>query len=225
MTPLRLLALKGACAGIHLLLEYQLVDIGPRGMAGNSAAVIGRMPLYAAQACGFVPRRGLTTDTFERGQFWFGGQLLRVPHAQPALRELLADVPAPQQLVMLTPAWKGVEGVSASVRDGVFPEVETAETAKTPTPPANGNTGNTPDMGKWYEYILDYMERPEGAGLWKQPAEGVRELARVMSVTETGNEAAEDSYVGIVSKVAKRIRNEARLPSGARLGTDITGGA
>lgn len=68
------------------------------------------------------------------------------------------------------------------------------------------------------------MGRPEGAGLWKQPAQGVRELARAMSVLETGNEANEDNYVSIVSKAAKQIRNSARLPNGARLGADITTG-
>lgn len=61
---------------------------------------------------------------------------------------------------------------------------------------------------KWYEYILDYMSRPEGAGLWKSPAQGVRDLARIMSIEETGNESSEDNYVSIVSKVAKRIRSE-----------------
>ena len=86
-------------------------------------------------------------------------------------------------------------------------------------------TPDTFNAGKWYEYILAYMGRPEGAGLWKQPAQGVRELARAMSVLETGNEANEDNYVSIVSKAAKQIRNSARLPNGDRLGTDITGGA
>jgi hypothetical protein len=52
------------------------------------------------------------------------------------------------------------------------------------------------------------MSRPEGAGLWKSPAQGVRDLARIISIEETGNESSEDNYVSIVSKVAKRIRSE-----------------
>jgi hypothetical protein len=225
-TPLLQLARKAAAAGIHLVLEDQAIVRWPRALSANVAGVaIGRMPLYSAQACGFVPRRGATTETLQPGQFWFGGQLVNVPHMQPALRELLADVPAPRLRVMNTPRWEGAGNVSQSVRGGVFPEVETSETAETPTPQVETNTGNAPDAGKWYDYILSYMGRPEGADLWKQPAKGVRELARAMSVLETGNEANEDNYVSIVSKAAKQIRNSARLPNGDRLGTDITGGA
>jgi len=89
--------------------------------------------------------------------------------------------------------------------------------SKVPIPPSN-------NLGKWYDYILEYMSRPEGAGLWKTPAQGVRDLARVMSVEETGNEASEDAYVGIASKVAKRIRAEATLSGGSPSGLDITHG-
>jgi hypothetical protein len=220
------IAQKARAAGIHLVLEDQAVERWPRALSANVAGTaIGRMPLYAAQACGFVARRGMTTETLQPGQFWYGGQLLRTPHMQPELRTLLASVPAPRRLVMQTPRWEGAAGASQSVSNGVFPEAETRKQPETPTPQAETNTGNAPDAGKWYDYILSYMGRPEGTGLWNQPAQGVRELARAMSVLETGNETSEDNYVSIASKVAKQIRAAARLPNGDRLGTDITGGA
>ena len=78
------------------------------------------------------------------------------------------------------------------------------------------------DNGKWYEFILAYMTTPAGRGLWQTPARGVRELARVMSRHETGNEASEGSYVSIASKMAERIRKEAHLPTGEKLGLDVS---
>lgn len=219
-TPLLQLARKAAAAGISLLIEDQAMKRWPRALSANVAGVaIGRLPLYDAQACGFVARRGMTTETLRPGQFWYAGQLVSVPHVQPELRTLLASVPAPRRLVMQTPRWEGGGNVSSSVRSEVFPEVETAETAPTPTPQANGNTGNT-DPAKWDAFILDYMTtHPE---LWQTPPSGVRELARAMSRHDTGNEVSEDSYVSIASKTTKRYRTEARLPSGDKLGVDTT---
>ena len=95
------------------------------------------------------------------------------------------------------------------------------------------------------------MRTPRGAGLWKEPPSGVRELARAMSLADTGSRSNESGYVGIASKVTRQIRSgyagapppaqidlstdegraafaamaqEARLPNGARLGADITTG-
>lgn len=129
-TNLLQLARKGAAAGIHLVLEDQAVVRWPRALSANVAGVaIGQMPLYSAQACGFVPRRGMTTETLQPGQFWYGGQLLRTPHMQPALRTLLADVPAPRRLVMDEPRW--VEGArsarSVTVAGEGLPEVDATE--------------------------------------------------------------------------------------------------
>jgi hypothetical protein len=107
--------------------------------------------------------------------------------------------------------------VPASVRGGAFagvsPEVGTENTA-------TENAANT-DMGKWYDYILDYMSRPEGAGLWQTPASGVRALARAMSVAELGNESGEANYVGLASRVSKQIREQAHLSTGDKLGVDV----
>lgn len=65
------------------------------------------------------------------------------------------------------------------------------------------------------------MSRSEGRELWQVPPKGVRVLARAMSKMDTGNEANEDGYVGIASKVTKRIREEAHLSNGDKLGVDV----
>ena len=78
-----------------------------------------------------------------------------------------------------------------------------------PPPAAPGNAppvNAAQDASGWYEYILAYMNTPDGAGLWQSPARGVRALARAMSRHATGDEEAEDSYVSIASKVAADIR-------------------
>lgn len=222
--PLTQLARLAGATGIHLVAEDQIVERWPRGMSGNFSPVIGKMPDHAGQACGYHGRGG-GTGAFPSYTFWYEGAMFKTPYMEPDLPAIMANVPPPQALVMLTPAAAipGEESVSESVSQGVFPGVSQGvvpEVAPPPAPP--GNTGNANDPGKWYEYILDYMSRPEGAGLWKSPAVGVRDLARIMSRMETGSNAAEDNYVSIVSKVAKQIRSEATLPGGDKLGTDTT---
>ena len=227
--PLTQLARLAGSTGIHLVAEDQVVKGWPRELAGNLVPVIGRMPAYAGQACGYQGRGG-GTDTFPSYTFWYEGTMFSTPHMEPALPAIMALVSEPKALVMRTPAAvipddEGEGSVSEDVSQGVFPGVSQSvapEVAPPLTP--TGNTGNTNDLGKWYDYILEYMSHPEGAGLWKTPAQGVRDLARVMSVEETGNEASEDAYVGIVSRVAKRIRTEATLPGGDRLDVDVTHG-
>ena len=55
------------------------------------------------------------------------------------------------------------------------------------------------------------MRTPRGAGLWREPPSGVRELARAMSLADTGSRSNEASYVGIASKVAERFRRDPAL--------------
>lgn len=221
-TPLLQLARKAAATGIHLLLEDQVVDKWPRGMAGNTAPVIGRMPLYAAQACGFVPRRGLTTDTFERGQFWFGGRLLRVPHVQPALRELLADVPAPQQLVMLTPAWKGrEEGSRSTVPDDAGGGVLGRSTPENAGMERNTGTPQEDAPGRWDDVVAAWFAAHPQA--LTGPALGISDLARAMCRdNEGGSEANYEAYKGRAHPLFHAFRASIRLPNGDRFGTDTT---
>ena len=222
--PLTQLARLAGSAGIHLVAEDQAVEQWPRPLIANMSPVIGKMPDHAGQACGYHGRGG-GTGAFQSYTFWYEGVMLSTPHMEPALPSIMTQIRPPQALVMLTPAAEipGEDGVSQSVPAGVFSGVSQGVSPEVaPPPPPAGNTGNN-DPNKWDEFILEYMAKhPE---LWQTPPRGVRELARAMSRHDTGNEASEDSYVGIASKTTKRFREEAYLPSGAKLGTDITGGA
>ena len=226
-TNLLQLARKAAAAGIHLVLEDQAVERWPRALSANVAGTaIGRMPLYAAQACGFVARRGMTTETLERGQFWFGGQLLRTPHMQPELRTLLASVPAPRRLVMLTPRWEGssqpVHGAVHGAVQGSLPEVDPP-----PTPAVNTPMNTTPTTVEgWYEWTIDnYLPmHPEllqtddrGRGM------GVKALAETMAAE---NGKGMDAMKGTASEVAKRLRADVGFVGGAGevFGVNDTGG-
>jgi len=230
-THLLQLARKAAAAGIHLVLEDQAVERWPRALSANVAGTaIGRMPLYAAQACGFVARRGMTTETLQRGQFWFGGQLLRTPHMQPELRTLLASVPAPRRLVMLTPRWEGSsQSSSQAVHGPVHGAVQgySPEVAPPPTPAVNTPMNTTPTTVEgWYEWTIDnYLPmHPEllqtddrGRGM------GVKALAETMAAE---NGKGMDARKGTASEVAKRLRADVGFVGGAGevFGVNDTGG-
>ena len=226
--PLKQLARLAGSTGIHIVAEDQAVEQWPRPLIANLSPAIGKMPDHAGQACGYHGRGG-GTGSFPSYTFWYEGATFSTPHMEPDLPAIMATVPPPQALVMLTPpaAIPG-EDVSVSVSNtaesGVFSGVSGVSQEKntvTPPPPAPVSAGNT-DPNKWDEFILEYMAKhPE---LWQTPPRGVRELARAMSRHETGNESSEDSYVSIASKTTKRIRGEAYLPNGSKLDTDTTGG-
>lgn len=203
--PLSLIMREAGAAGVHVLLEDQVVtDKWPRGISTNAEPVTGYLPLNYGAAGGYHYAHKLAPYTFH-----FGGAVFNTWHMAPELRGLLAAAPDVGLPLVSVP-----QSVSGAVSQSVSPEVDTL-------PPATGNAGNTPDLGKWYKWILDYMTRPEGRELWQVPPKGVRALARAMSKLDTGNEASEDSYVGIASKVTKRIREEAHLSNGDKLGTDV----
>jgi hypothetical protein len=224
-THLLQLARKAAAAGIHLVLEDQAVERWPRALSANVAGTaIGRMPLYAAQACGFVARRGMTTETLQPGQFWYGGQLLRTPHMQPELRTLLASVPAPRRLVMQTPRWEGernsVPPAPGTAGAGGVPPVLPLENAGT-----ERNAGTLADdaPGRWDDVVAAWFAANPQA--LTGPAQGISDLARAMCRDAEGNDANYANYKGRAHKLFHEFRAAVRLPNGDKIGTDITGGA
>ena len=231
--PLKQLARLAGATGIHLVFEDQVVDNWPRGMTANIVPVIGKMPAYAGQACGFIGRGGLTTDRFPPFTFWYDGALFKAPHVQPELSELLAEVPAPNTLVMLTPPYAGVQqdssqGSSQPVQEAVHSQFTgySPEVAPPPAAAVNYPVNTTPTTVEgWYEWTLDnylpaHLELLQtddrGRGI------GVKGLAEAMAA-ECGKDL--DAMKGTASEVAKRLRNEVRTTTGDKLGTDITGGA
>lgn len=211
LRPLTLLLREAGAAGVHVIIEDQVVDQRwPRGISANAEPVTGYLPQNYGAAGGYHFAHQLPPYTFH-----FGGAVFSTWEMQDALPGLLARVRQVAPVVVDGQRSDDSKSVSDGVFPGVSPEVD-------PPPPSTGNTGGIMDNGKWYEFILAYMTTSAGRGLWQTPARGVRELARVMSRHETGNEASEGSYVSIASKMAERIRKEAYLPSGDRLGVDVT---
>jgi Na+-transporting methylmalonyl-CoA/oxaloacetate decarboxylase gamma subunit len=229
--PLTQLARLAGSTGIHLVAEDQVVKGWPRELIGNMVPVIGRMPAYAGQACGYQGRGG-GTDTFPPYTFWYEGAMFRPPHMEPALPSIMARVQPPKALVMLTPAAKvEVEGEESSSQDSSRPVQEpvhsqfTAKTGDTPPIPASVNypVNTTPTTVEgWYEWTLDnylptHLELLQtddrGRGV------GVKALAEAMAA-ECGKDV--DAMKGTASEVAKRLRNEARTTTGDKLGVDTT---
>lgn len=221
-TPLLQLARKAAAAGISLLIEDQAMKRWPRALSANVAGVaIGRLPLYDAQACGFVARRGMTTETLRPGQFWYAGQLVSVPHVQPVLREMLASVPAPRYLVMQTPRWEGERSTSAGTAGGGgVPPVPPLENAGTER---NAGTPPPDDPGRWDDVVTAWFAANPQA--LTGPAVGISDLARAMCRDNEGTDANYEAYKGRAHPLFHQFRKSIRLPNGDRLGTDITGGA
>jgi hypothetical protein len=228
--PLTQLARLAGSTGIHLVAEDQVVKGWPRELAGNMVPVIGRMPAYAGQACGYQGRGG-GTDTFPSYTFWYEGAMLTTPHMEPALPSIMARVPPPQALVMLTPpaAIPGEDGDRSTVppvpggteggKSPVFavPPLENAGTER-PT-----GTLQADEAGRWEDVVFAWFAANPQA--LTGPAQGISDLARAMCRDNEGNDANYEAYKGRAHKLFHEFRNAARLPGGDKLGTDITGGA
>ena len=227
-TPLLQLARKAGAAGVHLVFEDQVMEHWPRAMSGNTTKAIGRMPLYAAQACGFVPRRGISTETLERGEFWFGGQLVRTPDMQPVLRALLSDVPAPRHMVMLTPPWVGVRSASETEGDGgaggVRPEVANERTnERTPVEPV-GPTDLQAAVWAWRDAHPNGTQAEMRREFEARGIDIARGYAHECWHKWPGPNGKLDLSTDAGRAAFAALAKDARLPNGAKLGTDITGG-
>lgn len=230
--PLTQLARLAGSTGIHLIAEDQVTKGWPRELAGNMVPVIGRMPAYAGQACGYQGRGG-GTDTFPSYTFWYEGVMLKTPHMEPVLGDVLADVPAPKALVMLTPAAEipgdvdGERSTVPSVPQGQnggegapFSTVLPLENAGTEW---NAGTPTVDEPGRWDDVVAAWFAANPQA--LTGPAQGISDLARAMCRDNEGNDANYVAYKGRAHKLFHEFRNNVRLPGGDKLGTDITGGA
>ena len=76
------------------------------------------------------------------------------------------------------------------------------------------------DDNRWQPLIDSWFaEHPEAL---TGPAVGISDIARRMSIAETGSVDAYERYKGIAHKLFHEFRNAVRLPSGERLGADIS---
>ena len=220
--PLTQLARLAGSTGIHLIAEDQAVQNWPRPLIANMSPVIGKMPDHAGQACGYHGRGG-GTGAFQSYTFWYEGVMLRTPHMEPALPSIMAEVPPPQALVMLTPpAVIPVEDVDRSTVPSVpqgqmggdgapFSAVPPLENAGTER---NAGTQAIDEPGRWDDVVAAWFAANPQA--LTGPAQGISSLARVMCRDNEGNDGNYEAYKGRAHKLFHEFRNN--------YATDITGG-
>ena len=232
--PLTQLARLAGATGIHLVAEDQIVERWPRGMSGNFSPVIGKMPDHAGQACGYHGRGG-GTGAFPSYTFWYEGVMFRTPHMEPDLPAIMAQVPPPQALVMLTPA-AAIPGEDAE--RSTVPSVPQGQNGGEGAPFAavlplenggterNAGTQEADDAGRWDDVVVAWFAtHPAALSGPIKPPNGISDLARAMCVANEGNDANYENYKGRAHPLFHAFRNSVRLPGGDKLGTDITGGA
>ena len=215
--PLTQLARLAGSTGIHLVAEDQVIERWPRGMAGNFWPVIGRMPAYAGQACGYQGRGG-GTDTFASYTFWYEGVMFTTPHMEPMLPAIMRKVGAPKALVMRTPAAviPGEDGEDRSTvppvpggagvgGSGVFtvPPLENAGTER------NEGTQAVDDAGRWDDVVAAWFAANPQA--LTGPAQGISSLARAMCADNEGSDANYEAYKGRAHKLFHDYRRGGTL--------------
>jgi hypothetical protein len=221
--PLTQLARLAGSAGIHLVAEDQAVQNWPRPLIANMSPVIGKMPDHAGQACGYHGRGG-GTGAFQSYTFWYEGVMLKTPHMEPALPSIMAEVPPPQALVMLTPpAVIPVEDVERSTVPSVPQEQIRGEgTPFSAVPPLenagterNAGTQAIDEPGRWDDAVAAWFAANPQA--LTGPAQGISSLARFMCRDNEGNDGNYEAYKGRAHKLFHEFRNN--------YATGTTGGA
>ena len=211
--PLTQLARLAGSTGIHLVAEDQVVrkQYWPPELVANLIPVIGKMPVYAGQMCGYQGRGG-GTDTFPSYTFWYEGALFQTPYMEPALPSIMAEVPPPQALVMLTPAAvipdedgdrSTVPCVPGGVEGGGYTPVPPLENAGTER---NAGTPAVDDGGRWDDVVAAWFSANQQA--LTGPAKGISDLARAMCRdNEGGSDANYEAYKGRAHALFHDYRN------------------
>jgi len=234
--PLTQLARLAGSTGIHLVAEDQVVkkQYWPPELIANLIPVIGKMPAYAGQMCGHQGKGG-GTDTFPSYTFWYEGAMFRTPYMEPDLPAIMAQVPPPQALVMLTPpavipgedterstvpsvpqGQNGGEGAPFAA----VPPLENGGTER------NAGTQEADDAGRWDDVVVAWFAtHPAALSGPIKPPNGISDLARAMCLSVEGSDTNYENYKGRAHPLFHAFRNSVRLPSGDKLDTDITGGA
>lgn len=203
--PLTMVLREAGAAGVHVVIEDQVVDQRwPRGISTNAEPVTGYLPQNYGAAGGYYDAHKLPAYTFH-----FGGAVFKSWDMRPVVGGVLAPVPAARSFI---------------------PEPFTGEGSTTGERAVNGvherpvnddmNGGVNGDDSRWQSLIDQWFaEHPEAL---VGPAVGISDIARRMSIAETGNVDAYERYKGIAHKLFHEFRNAVRLPGGERLGTDVS---
>ena len=216
LRPLTLILREAGAAGVHVIIEDQVVDQRwPRGISANAEPVTGYLPQNYGAAGGYHYAHQLPPYTFH-----FGGSVFNTWPMEDAADSLLARVRPKRPVVVdgqFTASSQPVHEPSHGPVHGQFagssPEVD---------PPPLTVTNYPVTTDGWYEWTLEnYLpEHPEllqvdnrGRGV------GVKALGEAMAVC---NGKDYDAMKGTASDVAKRLRAEVGLPSGDKFGVDVT---
>jgi hypothetical protein len=214
--PLSMVLREAGATGVHVVIEDQFVsDKWPKGISTNAEPVTGYLPQNYGAAGGYWRADKLPAYTFHFGGTVFKAFDMRVivPHAIAAVRKADPVIDAEYRVI------------GEGVRDEVpyTPTSGEQATNRGDEQPTNAPT----NADGWYEWMVgEYLPgHPEllqvdaqGRGL------GVRKLAEAMAELARGDAAQYEAYKGVASELGKRLRAELRLPSGERLGVDVSHG-
>ncbi|TXH57983.1 MAG: hypothetical protein E6Q97_03335 [Desulfurellales bacterium] len=209
--PLTRIMREAAATGVHIVLEDQITERWPRGIAANANGVfVGQLPANLGQAAGYYH-----ADKLRSYEFHHDGKIFRTWDAAPLTRQLLATAPAydPRLAVLDGVARPVGDGERSTPVDGAFTRGNGQNERS-----MNGDATNAP--GYWDDVVADWF-RAHPAALTGPPL-GISDLARTMCRHETGSEAGYESFKSTAHKLFHAFRQSARLPGGERLGVDIT---
>ena len=210
LRPLTLILREAGAAGVHVIIEDQVVDQRwPRGISANAEPVTGYLPQNYGAAGGYHFAHQLTPYTFH-----FGGSVFSTWEMQDALPGLLARVPA------VVPVVTGGQRstVPPTVEGEVVPLVERPERAENGTP---GTAAGTDEPGRWDNVVVGWFATHPSA--LTGPAVGISDLARAMCRdNEGGSDANYEAYKGRAHKLFHEFRAAVHLPNGDRLGVDVS---
>jgi hypothetical protein len=203
--PLSLILREAGAAGVHVLIEDQVVDQRwPRGISANAEPVTGYLPVNYGAAGGYYDAHKLAPY-----QFHFAGTVFGTWPMAAVLPLALAGVQRRQA------------AASSRAAGGGSTHVNSNELAHE-LAPVNSNELAPAAADSWYEWTLaNYL--PAHPELLQTDASG-----RGIGVKALGEAMAEacgkdyESMKGMASGVAKRLRSEVALPGRDRFGADTT---
>ena len=203
---------RGRRRGVHALF----IDQYPQHW---SQQVIAGVKWRAVHRLG--PHQGAKLEEYnagklpDRGAFRYDGAIYESWHAAPAVRALLASIPAPTFTPVIDAQYRVVSNDRSSVptppEGGISQE-------RTPQNGAQNVPTGTDESGRWDDVVAAWFASHPMA--LTGPAIGISDLARAMCVDAEGDEANYEAYKGRAHKLFHEFRNAVRLGNGERIGTD-----
>lgn len=210
LRPLTLILREAGAAGVHVIIEDQVVDQRwPRGISANAEPVTGYLPQNYGAAGGYHYAHQLPPYTFH-----FGGSVFNTWLMDDDVAGLLARVRPVPPVVVNVPR----STVPVTVEGEVLPEVERPERAENGT---FGTAAGTDEPGRWDNVVVGWFATHPSA--LTGPAVGISDLARAMCRdNEAGSDVNYEAYKGRAHKLFHEFRAAVHLPSGDKLGVDVS---